>query len=94
MILRVNNKGVVDLVNNWSVTRRTRHITAKINCLRELKEEGGLLKVIWIPTNKNSSDMFTTNLQRPLFEKHAKVYVSDTVSTDFQGEDVLELKLK
>jgi hypothetical protein len=51
MILRVDNKGVVDLVNNWSVTGCTWHITAKMIFLRELKEEG-LLKVIWIPSKK------------------------------------------
>jgi hypothetical protein len=40
MVLKVDNRGVVDLVNNWSVTGRTRHIAVRINFLRELKEEG------------------------------------------------------
>ena len=39
MILNVDNRGVVDLVNNWSVTGRTQHITVLTNFLRELKEE-------------------------------------------------------
>jgi hypothetical protein len=88
MVLKVDNKGVVDLVNNWSVGGRTRHITTKANFLRELKEEG-VLKVIWFPTNDNSSDMFTKNLMGPMFEKHSKVYVSEeVVSTDSQEEGV------
>jgi hypothetical protein len=86
MVLRVDNKGVVDLVNNWSVGGRTRHITTKANFLRELKEEG-VLKVIWFSTNSNSSDMFTKNLMGPVFEKHSAVYVSGgVVSTDSQEE--------
>jgi hypothetical protein len=87
MVLKVDNKGVVDLVNNWSVGGRTRHITTKVNFLRELKEEG-VLRVIWIPTETNSADMFTKNLQGPLFEKHSKDYVSEVTSTDSQEEGV------
>ena len=42
MILYVDNKGVVDLSNNWSVGRRTRHIGVKHTYLKELKETGYL----------------------------------------------------
>ena len=42
--------------------------------MRDLKEDG-LIKVKWIPTEDNSSDLFTKNLFGPLFEKHASVYV-------------------
>jgi hypothetical protein len=87
MILEVDNKGVVDLANNWSIGGRTRHITVRTNFLRELKEEG-LLKVVWIPTERNSSDLFTKNLQGPLFERHAGEYVSEMFSMDSQGEGV------
>ena len=87
MILSVDNKGVMDLANNWSVGGRTRHVTVRTNFLRELKEDG-LLIVEWIPTEENSSDLFTKNLQGPLFERHANVFVSDMFSTDSQGEGV------
>ena len=41
MVLRVDNRGVVDLVNNWSVTGCMCHsITVRTNFLRELKEQG------------------------------------------------------
>ena len=45
MILEIDNKGAVDIANNWSAGGRTRHI--KMNFLRDLKEEG-IIKVIWI----------------------------------------------
>jgi hypothetical protein len=88
IILQVDKKGVMDLANNWSVGGCTRHIMVRTNFLRELKEQG-LLQVKWIPTAENSANMFTKNLQGPLFEKHASVYVSDMLSTDSQREGVL-----
>ena len=81
MILSVDNRGVVDLVNNWSVTGWTRHITVRTNFLRELKEQG-IIKVEWIVTGENSADLFTKNLQGPLFERHASVYVNDIDSME------------
>ena len=40
MVLEMDNKGSVDLVNNWSAGGRTRHVGVRINFLRELKEQG------------------------------------------------------
>ena len=39
MILEVDNKGAVDLANNWNVGGRTRHIDVRYWFLRELKEK-------------------------------------------------------
>jgi hypothetical protein len=38
MILQIDNQGVQDLVNNWSVGGQTRHVTTKAIFWRELKE--------------------------------------------------------
>ena len=48
MILECDNKGAVDLSNNWSTVGRTRHVDTREYFLRELKE-ANILKVIWIP---------------------------------------------
>jgi hypothetical protein len=32
-------------------------------------------EVKWIPTEENSADIFTKNLNGPAFEKHATTYV-------------------
>jgi hypothetical protein len=45
MILEFDNKGIVDLVNNYSVRGRTRHVETRQYFLRKLKEEGSI-KVI------------------------------------------------
>ena len=40
MVLKVDNKGAKDLMNNWSVGGRTRHIEVKQYFIRDLKEAG------------------------------------------------------
>jgi hypothetical protein len=71
MILEVDNKGAKDLTHNWSVGGRTRHVNVREWFLRDLKEEGTVF-VEWISGDENSADLFTKNLQGPLFEYHAK----------------------
>ena len=66
MILKIDNKGAVDLANNWSCAGRTRHV--KLNFLRELKEQG-IIKTIWFPGWSNPSDIGTKNLAGPAFKK-------------------------
>ena len=77
MTLEIDNKGSVDFCNNWSVAGRTRHIEVKQYFLRDLKELG-ILKVMWKSGEEMTSDIFTKNLGRPLFERHgSKLYGED-----------------
>jgi hypothetical protein len=76
MVLEVDNKGAVDLVNNYSVVGRTRHVETRQYFMRQLKEEN-MIKVIWTPGKLNSSDLYTKNLAQVDFEKHTKAYVGD-----------------
>jgi hypothetical protein len=73
MILEIDNKGAVDLTNNWSVGGRTRHIDTRYYFLRELKEHN-IIKTVWLSGLEMPTDLFTKNLARPLFEKHVTVY--------------------
>jgi hypothetical protein len=60
MILEVDNKGAVGLVNNFSVGGRTRHIETRQHYIRELKEQG-VISVIWKAGSENSSDCRESN---------------------------------
>jgi hypothetical protein len=79
MVIEVDNKGAVDLVNSWTATGRTRHIATRINFLRELKEQG-LISVNWISNVGMSSDIFTKNVGGKDFYKHRDVYVREDPS--------------
>jgi hypothetical protein len=61
-------------VNNDSVEDITLHVETRQYFLGQLKEEG-IIKVIWIPGELNSSDMYTNNLIGAYLEKHANACV-------------------
>jgi len=56
MVLEVENKGAVDLINNFSVIGRTRQLENRQYYLRELKEQG-MMVVKWKAGSENSSDL-------------------------------------
>ena len=76
MVLRLDNKGAVDLANGWSIAGRTRHIDTRQWFLRELKAEG-ILKIEWIKGEENPADLFTKNLPGKDYERHAKTFCED-----------------
>jgi hypothetical protein len=76
MTLYVDNKGAKDLVNNWSVGGRTRHMDVRYHFLRELKE-ANIVRVQWVSTHDNCTDMFTKNLPGPAFAKHTSTFCGD-----------------
>ena len=73
MVLEMDNKGAVDLANNWTVGGRTRHQSVRKAFLRELKEQG-LLSINWILTDSNEADLYTKNLNGATFVKHCSVF--------------------
>ena len=75
MILYCDNKGAVDLANNWSVGGRTRHMDVKQNFLRELKSNG-FLRVEWKSGDNMTPDMHTKNVPKKLFDKYSAELVS------------------
>jgi hypothetical protein len=89
MIMEIDNKGAIDLANNWSATGRTKHVDVRHHFLRDLKEEG-IIKFKWISTADNSSDLFTKNLNATTFKKHAAVYCGES---QFKEEGVTSREL-
>ena len=76
MMLECDNKGAIDISNNWTVNGRTKHIDTRHYFLRELKEKG-IIESKLISGNDNSTDLFNKNLANPLFTKHASYYCTD-----------------
>ena len=73
MILYMDNKGGVDIFNNWSTAGNTRAVSIRFAYIRELKE-AGILKIMWIPGDKNCADLFTKNVDGSKFETHSNVF--------------------
>jgi hypothetical protein len=90
----LDNQGVRELVNNWSVGGHTRHVATKAMFLRELKE-WGLLKIKFVPGSQMCADLLTKNLPGPLFSKHSEYFVSDArmaVDEDSQARESARMK--
>ena len=74
MVLEMDNKGAVNLANNYSVGGRTRHVDVRFFYLRELKEEG-LMVIKHVPGIENDADIFTKNVDAQIFERHLPAFV-------------------
>ena len=76
MELYMDNKGCFDLINNWSVAGRTRHVDSRKNFMRKLKKNR-IIVPKWVAGENLSADLFTKNLGGPDFRRHGKEYVGN-----------------
>jgi hypothetical protein len=85
MILEMDNKGAVNLINSFSVGGCTQHINVKLCFLQELKE-ANLLIVKWILGSENKADLFTKNLDGPLFKCYAELFLGEGALSSKGGD--------
>ena len=74
MLLEMDNKGAVDLANNWSVGGLTRHVDVRNFFLRELKDKG-LPVIKHVSGEDNDADIFMKNTSVQIFNKHVSKFV-------------------
>ena len=65
----MDNKGTVDLANNWSMGGQTCHVDLRNHFLHEVKDEG-LIVVKHVSGDENEEDIFTKNTTAPEFNRH------------------------
>ncbi len=70
MILEMDKKGAVNLMNSFSNGGRTQHSNVDECFLGKFKETK-VLAVRWIPGSENEADIFMKNLDGPLFKCYA-----------------------
>ncbi len=76
MVLEMDNRGAINLINSFSVGGCTGHINVKQCFLRELKK-AKILVVKWIPGSENEADIFTKNLDGPIFKCYADLLLGE-----------------
>ena len=69
MKVYIDNQGAIDLINNWSVGGRTRHIDIRVLYIRDMKAQG-LIVPIYKPTATMTADLNTKNLPVAAFNTH------------------------
>ena len=70
-----DNKGAYDLCHRFTSAQHSRHIDRKLFKMRELRG-AGRVRVRYVPTNDNTSDIFTKIPSRQLFEKHRRTVLN------------------
>ena len=74
--VNVDNVGAIFMAENASATSRTKHVDVRYHFVREFIFEG-FIKIVFVKTANNTSDIFTKNVSRDLFEKHQNKFVVD-----------------
>jgi hypothetical protein len=67
--LFADNAGAIALSQEAANHIRTKHIDLRYHFIRRHIEEGTFLPV-WLSTHKNTADIFTKPLPRPIFVQH------------------------
>jgi Reverse transcriptase (RNA-dependent DNA polymerase) len=76
IIVNVDNVGAIFMTENVTATSRTRHVDARYHYVREFVAEG-FLKIIFVKSADNKSDMFTKNVSGDTLDFHVRSYVVD-----------------
>ena len=74
IICRVDNVGAIFIAENATATPKSKHIDTRAKYVTKYIQDG-FLKVIFVKTDENVSDIFTKNVSKEIMEKHEKDYV-------------------
>ena len=70
IVCKVDNLGAIFLSNDNCSATRTKHVDVRCHCFREHVEQG-ILKIVFVRTDDNNSDLMTKNSSVQPFERHA-----------------------
>ena len=76
IIVHVDNVGAIFMSENVTATQRTKHIDVRYHYVREFIEEG-FIKIIFVKSEDNKSDMFTKNVSQDIYYKHLDSFILD-----------------
>jgi hypothetical protein len=76
IIVKVDNIGAIFMAENVSATSRTKHIDTHYHFVREFVVDG-FVKIVFVKTTENKSDMFTKNVSGDAYDEHIDNYIID-----------------
>jgi hypothetical protein len=75
VVVRVDNIGAIWMAENASAGSRTKHVELKYHFIRQYVEEG-FIRIIFVRTDENISDVFTKNVTGEIQDRHAREFVT------------------
>ena len=74
IVVNVDNMGAVYIAQDGAVSQRTKHVDMRTKFLAQHAEDG-CIKIVFVRSEKNLSDMFTKNVTGEIYDSHSKSYV-------------------
>ena len=79
IVVKTDNIGALFMSQNSSTGVRTRHVDTRYHFIRENIEDG-IIKMEFVKSLDNDSDIFTKNVNHESYEKHAKKFLQNKES--------------
>ena len=79
IVVNIDNIGAVFMANNKSTNSRTKHVDIHTKYVNQYVEDG-IIKVVFVKSGENVSDIFTKNLGSVLHNTHAMRLITEDVS--------------
>ena len=76
IIVHIDNVGAIYMANSEMSGVRTRHVDCHFHFVREYIEDG-VIKIVFVRSEKNDSDILTKNLNAELYDRHIAKYMED-----------------
>ena len=74
IVVNVDNMGAIFMSKNINTSSRSKHIDVRTKYVNEYVEDGKL-RIIYVKTEDNDSDLYTKNLGSELYLKHSSKIV-------------------
>ena len=79
IIVNCDNIGAIYLAYNAKTSQRTKHIDVKYHYVREYVEKG-MIKIIFVRSEKNDADLWTKNLKEDTYVEHSSKFMKEMVT--------------
>jgi hypothetical protein len=76
-VVKTDNIGAIFISENASTGFRTRHLDTRYHIVRDFIEDG-FIKIKFVRSVENDSDLFTKNFNQELYAKLTKVFLEDS----------------
>ena len=76
-MVKTDNIGAMFMAQNASSGVRTRHVDTRYHYVRENLEDG-IIKIEFVRSDENHSDIFTKNVNQEIYQKHVKNFLEDS----------------
>jgi hypothetical protein len=76
IVVKTDNIGAICMSENASTGFRTRHVDTRYHFVREFIEDG-FIKIEFVRSVENDSDIFSKNVNQELYAKHTKKFLED-----------------